>query len=263
DLVVGTRVVATAVGVWKTLGTASTATRAGEIRILSAAALREIVVELGEQYARQTGVKLMPEFTRSPLVRNRIRAGEAFDIAMTTRSRIDELAEESKVAADSAFALARSGIGVAVKAGRPKPDIGSVEAFARALRAADSIACADPAFGTASGLYLAELFVRLDLATELKAKIRLVGAEGGEAVVVCAAVASGEAELGLQQIAEIVAVPGVDLVGPLPDEIQHTTIFSAALAAAAPQPDLARNFLTFLRSPAAKAVVAAHGMEPN
>ena len=105
--------------------------------------------------------------------------------------------------------------------------------------------------------------MRLGLAAELKAKIRLVGAEGGEAVVVCAAVASGEAELGLQQIAEIVAVPGVDLVGPLPDEIQHTTIFSAALAAAAPQPDLARNFLTFLRSPAAKAVVAAHGMEPN
>jgi molybdate transport system substrate-binding protein len=263
DLVVGTRVVATAVGVWKTLGTASASTRAGEILILSAAALREIVVELGEQYARQTGVKLVPEFTRSPLVRNRIRAGEAFDIAMTTRSRIDELAKENKVAADSAIALARSGIGVAVKAGRPKPDIGSVQAFARALRAADSIACADPAFGTASGLYLAELFVRLGLATELKAKIRLVGAEGGEAVVVCAAVASGEAELGLQQIAEIVAVPGVDLVGPLPDEIQHTTIFSAALAAAAPQPDLARDFLTFLMSPAAKAVVAAHGMEPN
>lgn len=97
----------------------------------------------------------------------------------------------------------------------------------------------------------------------MKAKTRLVGAEGGKPVVVCAAVANGEAELGLQQIAEIVAVSGVDLVGPLPDEIQHTTVFSTAVASAAPRPDLARAFVMFLTSPAAKAVIAAHGMEPN
>ncbi len=236
---------------------------AGQIRILSAAALREIVVEFGDKYERVTGATLVPEFTRSPLVRDRIRAGEAFDVVITTQSRIEQLVSENKAAADTAIALARSRIGVAVKTGQPKPDIGSVDAFVRALRAAASIACADPAFGTASGLYLAELFSRLGLAAELKAKTRLVGAEGGKPVVVCAAVANGEAELGLQQIAEIVAVSGVDLVGPLPDEIQHTTVFSTAVASAAPRPDLARAFVMFLTSPAAKAVIAAHGMEPN
>jgi len=235
--------------------------RAGKIRILSAAAMREIVVELGEKYAR-SGIRLAPEFTRSPLVRDRIRAGEPFDLAVTTQARIAELANENKVVAETAIILGRSRIGVAVKAGRPKPDIGSVAAFKHALQTARSIACADPTFGTASGLYLADLFERLGLAAELKAKMHLVGAEGGEAVVVCAAVASGEAELGLQQIAEIVAVPGVDLVGPLPAEIQHTTVFSAAVPSAAPRPDSAREFVKFLASPMARAVVAAHGMEP-
>ena len=237
--------------------------RVDEIRILSAAALREIVVELSEQYARQTGTRFAPEFTRSPLVRDRIRAGEPFDIAVTTRARIEELAGENKVAAETAVTLARSNIGVAVKAGCPKPDIGSVDAFIHSLRAAGSIACADPAFGTASGLYLTELFERLGLAAELKAKMHFVGAKGGEAVVVCAAVANGEAELGLQQIAEIVAVPGVDLVGPLPSAVQHTTIFSAAIVSAAPRPNPARDFLAFLASSAAKTVIAAHGMTPN
>lgn len=241
---------------------ATSPARTGEIRILSAAALREIVLEFAESYADRTGVRLVPEFTRSPLVRDRIRAGEVFDIAITTQSRVGELAKENKLAADTAIALARSGIGVAVKTGHPKPDIRSVGAFVQALRAAELIACADPAFGTASGLYLADLFARLGLTAELKTKMHFVGAEGGEAVVVCAAVASGEADLGLQQVAEIVAVPGVDLVGPLPPELQHTTVFSAAVVATAPRPDLARGFITFLASPAAKAVVAAHGMEP-
>lgn len=223
--------------------------------------MREIVVELRGCYA-STGINLVPEFTRSPLVRDRIRAGEPFDIAVTTQARIDELAQENKVVAETAIALARSHIGVAVKAGRPKPDIGSVMAFRHALQTARSIACADPAFGTASGLYLEELFARLGLASELKGKLCLVGAKGDEAVVVCAAVANGEAEIGLQQIAEIVSVPGVDLVGPLPAEIQHMTVFSAAIPSAALHPNAAHDFVRFLASPTAKAIVAAHGMEP-
>jgi molybdate transport system substrate-binding protein len=233
---------------------------AGELRVLSAAALREIVLDLGDKYARLTGTRLVPEFTRSPLVRDRIRAGEVFDIVITTQSRIEELAGENKVAADTAIALARSGIGIAVKTGQPKPDIGSVGSFVDALRAARSIARADPAFGTASGLYLADLFGRLGLAAELKPKIRLIGTQGGRPVVVCAAVADGKAELGLQQISEIMSVPGVDLVGPLPAEIQHMTVFGAAVVSASPCPDLARHFIPFLTSPAAKAAITAHGM---
>lgn len=242
---------------------ASTFFAAGEIRVLSAGALREIVLELGNDYARRTGIKLLAEFTRSPLVRDRVRAGEATDVVVTTQSRIEELARENKVVAETAAVIARSGIGVAVKAGRPKPDIGSLEAFIRALRAAESIACADPAFGTASGLYMAALFDRLGLTGELTPKLRLIGSVGGNPVVVCAAVANGEAELGIQQIAEIVPVPGVDLVGLLPPEIQHTTVFSVAVASAAPRSNIAHDFIHFITSPAAQAVIAAHGMEPD
>jgi molybdate transport system substrate-binding protein len=235
---------------------------AAEIRVLSAGAMAEIVEELGRPFERASGVKIVAEFTRSPLVRDRIRAGAVFDVVLTTRSRIDELARESKVSADSAMTLARSGIGVAVRAGQGKPDIGTVEAFIAALRGARSIACADPAFGTASGLYLQELFERLGLAAELKSKLRLVGTVGGKPVVVCAAVADGSAELGIQQIAEIVAVPGVELVGPLPAEIQHITEFAAVVASSAENAGAARAFVKFLASDEAKGVIAAHGMQP-
>ncbi len=235
---------------------------AGVVRILSAGAMREIVCGLGEAYERRTRVKISGEFTRSPLVRDRIAAGESFDVVVTTQSRLEELAAAGKVVPGTIAALARSGIGVAVQAGRHKPDISTVDAFIKTLRETRSIACADPAFGTASGLYLARLFDRLGLTAELRPKLQLVGTTGGRLIVVCEAVAKGVAELGIQQIAEIVAVPGVDLVGPLPPEIQHTTIFGAAVAATAQHGDLARDFVAFLTSDAAKPGVRVHGMEP-
>ena len=199
---------------------------------------------------------------RGPLVRDRIRAGEPFDLVITTQSRVEELAGANRVVADTVAIIARSLIGVGVRAGRHKPNIASVEAFIGTLSAAKSIACADPVFGTASGLYLVDLFDRLGLTAELKPKMRFISAAGGAPVVVCAAVAEGRAELGIQQIAEIVSVPGVDLVGPLPREIQHVTVFAVAVASAAPNQSLARDFLTFFRSATARTITAAHGMEP-
>jgi molybdate transport system substrate-binding protein len=233
-----------------------------ELRILSPGAMREIVCDLSAAYERETGVKISSEFTRAPLVRDRISAGESFDIVVTTQSRIEELAAARKVVADTVATIAQSGIGIAVSAGQPKPDISSVDAFIRTLRNANSIACADSAFGTASGLYLVRLFDRLGLAAELASKIRLIGTVAGKPIVVCAPVANGEAEIGIQQIAEIVAVPGVDLVGPLPAEIQHTTAFSVAVAATAQDQDLARDYVAFLTSEAAEPVIRAHGMQP-
>ncbi|MGE0034556.1 MAG: molybdate ABC transporter substrate-binding protein [Xanthobacteraceae bacterium] len=233
-----------------------------EIRVLSAGAMGEIVDALGEAYTLTTGIEVSAEFSRSPLVRDRIRAGEPFDVAVTTQSRIDELARAGKVVAETAATVARSLIGVAVQAGNPRPDIASVASFVSTLRAARSIACADPAFGTASGLYLKDLFDRLGLTAELQPKLRLVGASGGEPLVVCAAVADGRAELGIQQIAEIVPIPGVDLVGPIPQEIQHTTAFAVAVVSAAPNPHAARAFVASFASPAARVIIRAHGMEP-
>lgn len=235
---------------------------AGRIHVLSAGAMGEIVGALADAYTRSTGIKVSAEFSRSPLVRDRIRAGEPFDVAITTQSRIEELARAGKVRAETAATVARSLIGVAVRTGNPRPDIGSLESFVGTLRAASSIACADPAFGTASGLYLKELFDRLGLRSELEPKLRLIGAAGGEPLVVCAAVADGRADIGIQQIAEIVPVPGVDLVGPIPREIQHATEFAVAVVSAAPNPDKARAFVASFASPAAGDIIRAHGMEP-
>jgi molybdate transport system substrate-binding protein len=230
------------------------------LAVLCAGACREILNELGAAYAARYRVPVRAEFATSAAIGARIGRGEIFDLVITTQAVIAELERANEVIAVTA--LARSRIGVAVAAGRPKPDIGSVAAFVAALRGARSIACADPALRTPSGLFLAGLFERLGLATELKPRLRLIGAVAGAPVVVCEAVARGEAELGLQQISEIVAVSGVDLVGPLPTEIQETTEFSVALAVRAPQPALARKFAAFLISATAKKVIAAHGMEP-
>jgi molybdate transport system substrate-binding protein len=234
---------------------------ASAISVLCAGAMGEIVRELGDAFARVTGIKISADYTRSGLVKDRVRDGSAVDLAITTQAAIDELARGQFILPESAAVIARSGIGIAIRRGQPKPDIGSVEAFKRELRSAKSIAYADPATGSPSANYLVGLFDRLGLTAELKPKTRLVGASGGHAVVVCDIVARGEAEIGLQQIAEIVPVAGVDLVGPLPPEIQHMTVFSAAVASTARKPDLARRFLSFMRSDAAKSVIAANGME--
>jgi molybdate transport system substrate-binding protein len=233
-----------------------------ELTVLCGGALREILHDLSETYCRLHGTKVVTEFATSAAIRDRAAHGEAFDIVITTQPAIEHLSAGKKVIAGSAVLLARSAIGVAVRAGRRKPDISSSAVFVAALRSARSIARADPALGTPSGLYLAALFERLGLTAELQPKTRLVGAIGGAPVVVCEAVAKGEVELGLQQISEIVAVPGVDLVGPLPPEIQHMTVFAAAVTALARNPQLARDFVVFLASEAAKPVIAAHGMEP-
>jgi molybdate transport system substrate-binding protein len=224
--------------------------------------MAEIIRELGRIYKEKAGLKVSAEFTRSPLVRDRVLADESFDVVITTQSHIDELVSAGKVAPDTGTAVARSQIGVAVGVGCHKPDISTVDAFIRALREANSIACADPAFGTPSGLYLERLFDRLGLAAELKPKIRFAGTTGGKPIMVCEAVANGQAELGIQQIAEIISVSGVDLVGPLPAELQHTTVFGVAVASIARNQTVARQFVVFLTSEAAKPIICAHGMQP-
>jgi molybdate transport system substrate-binding protein len=241
---------------------ASSSGEANAIKVLCAGAMSEIIRQLAAEFERTTDVGISADFTRSGLVKDRVLAGEAVDVAITTQAAIEDLLARKEVVLDSVAIVARSGIGVAVQAGRPKPEIGSTESFGRALRDAKSIAYADPATGSPSANYLVGLLDRLGMAVELKPKTHLVGAAGGHAVVVCDVVAEGKAELGIQQIAEIVAVAGVDFVGPLPPELQHMTVFSAAVAARARHAGSAREFVRFITAAAARPVLAAHGMEP-
>ncbi len=233
------------------------------IEVACAGALHTIIPALARAFEQSAGHKIAVKFDRSGVVKARVLDGDVVDVAITTRAAIDELARRRKVAPDSIANVASSRIGVAVRTGAPKPEIGSVAAFRRALLDAKSIACADPATGSPSGNHFFALLRRLGIAAAIAPKLRLVGAgEKSSVVVVCAAVASGQAEIGIQQIAEILSVPGVDLAGPLPDELQAITIFAAAVPASAREPALARAFIAFIASEAAALEITAAGMAP-
>jgi molybdate transport system substrate-binding protein len=232
----------------------------GNIKVACASALRRIITELARAFEQASGNRVSVKFDRSGVVKTRVLNGEIMDVVITTKVAIDELARHHKVAPDSIVNVAYSRIGVAVRTGAAKPDIGSVESFKRTLLNAKSIACADPATGSPSGNYFLSLLHRLGIAAEIEPKLRLVGTLGSSVVVVCEAVANGEAEIGIQQIAEILPVAGVDLAGPLPDELQQVTTFSAA-ASGAREPELTRRFIAFISSEAAAPVVVASGME--
>jgi molybdate transport system substrate-binding protein len=214
---------------------------------------------LAPAFERTTGNTLItnwgPSMGNTPdAVPARIQRGERIDVVIMVGAALGDLIKGGKVIADSRVDLARSGIGVAVRAGAPRPDIGSVDALRRALLAAQSIAYSD----SASGVYIStELFKRLGIADQLAGKSRMIPAEPVGKVV-----ARGEAEIGFQQVSELKPVPGIDLVGPLPSEVQKYTIFSAGIVVGTREPDAAKALIAFLASPDAATAIAESGMEP-
>jgi molybdate transport system substrate-binding protein len=236
-------------------GCASNARDAGEVELLSSTGMRSVLLELIPQFERASGHKVAASFDTANLLAARIKAGERADLAILTRPAIDELAKLGKLDPASRADLARSGMGVSVRAGAPKPDIGSVEAFKRALLDAKSITYT--ATG-ASGIYFAGLIERLGIAGPVKAKAKTpAGGAVGELV------ARGEAELAVQQIPELMAVAGTTFVGPLPPEIQSFTVFTAGVFSEARHAAAARVLVEFLSTPAAARAMQKKGMEPG
>ena len=229
---------------------------AAEVKILTAGAMKAVVLELVPQFEKETGHKAVVDNDTAGGLAKRIEGGEAFDAVVVTPGVIDDLGKKGKVVAATRANVARVGVGVVVKEGAPLPDIGTVDAFKRALLAAKSVAYIDPASGGSSGIYLTGLFDRLGIAAEIKPKAKLK--KGG---YVAELIANGEDELGLHQISEILPVRGVKLVGPLPAEIQNYTTYAAAVGADARQPDAARALIKLLTGPAAESVLKARGME--
>jgi molybdate transport system substrate-binding protein len=232
------------------------------LRLLCAGAMHPIIDALADELERIAARPVSARFANSGGVKTRVLAGEQVDVVITTAAAMDELAKHEKILRLGAAPLARSAIGVAVRAGAARPDIGSVESFRRALRDARSIAIADPVTGSPSGNHLVAVLARLGMTAELAHKIRWVGGGAGGVVVVGEVVAKGEAEIGLQQIAEILGVPGLDLVGALPDELQHVTVFCAAVAATSRDAAAACRVVEHLASHQAAAIIRAKGMEP-
>lgn len=230
---------------------------AAEIKVLSAGAFKQVVLALVPAFEKQTGHKVTVDNGTAGQLKKRIEDGEAFDVAVITPAVVDDLIGKGKIAAGSRVNLASVGVGVVVKEGAAKPDVSTVETFKQALLAAKSVAYIDPASGGSSGIYIDKLLVKLGIADQIRPKAKLK--KGGH---VADLIVSGEAELGLHQISEIVPVKGAVLVGPLPKEIQNTTTYAAGLSASAKDSEAAKALIGMLSGPAAATMLKSKGMEP-
>jgi arylsulfatase A len=234
------------------------AAHAGDVKVMTSGAFTAPYLQLSPQFERDAKEKVVTLTTTMGVgadsIPNRIARGEAVDVIIVAAASLDELIRDGRVVAGSKVDLARSDVGMAVRAGAPKPDISTVDGLRRTLLAAKSIAYS----ASVSGNYLVtELVQRLGIADQVLPKARRIERERVGAVV-----ARGEAEIGFQQISELLPVPGIDYVGPLPSEVQLTTVFSAGVAVKAENPAAAKAFIQFLASPGSADAITKSGLQP-
>jgi molybdate transport system substrate-binding protein len=230
-------------------------TQAADINVLASNALKEAYLELVPGFEKATEHKVATTWAGTNDIKKRMAAGETYDLVIMAGPALDELIKQGKIVPGSRVDLAKSGVGVAVRAGAPKPDISSGDALKRALLAAKSIAYSSGP----SGVYMEGLFRRLGIADEIKPKLKQTqpGNPVGEVI------ARGEAEIGFQQVSELLPIAGLDYIGPLPPDIQHITVFSGGIHTGAKQPDAAKALVKFITAPAAVPVIKKKGMEPG
>jgi molybdate transport system substrate-binding protein len=235
-----------------------------EIKVLCSGAMRGVLQKLAPDFEKSSGHKLVIEYATAGKVEEKVAADEAIDVAILTKPRAEKLVRAAKLVGGTTTVLARVPIGLAVKKGAAHPDISSVEAFKRTLLNAKSIAYVDPASGGTSGIFLAQALEKLGIAAELKSKIRLVSPAGQSSPRVGEVVQRGEAEIGIQPISELMEVPGIDVVGPLPADLQSPDLaYMAGSPTLSEQPLPAKALIDFLAAPSAAPVYKANGMEPG
>ncbi len=229
---------------------------AADLKVLASNGVRGTLEELAPTFERATGDKLTIIFGLAAVLKRQIEAGEAFDLAILTSAGIEDLASQGKLDAASRASIARSGVGIGVRAGAPKPDLSTAEALKRALLSAQSITWASEG---ASGIYMASVVRKMGIAEQLQPKLKLAatGAQVGEWI------AKGEVELGALLVNELLAVKGVEVAGPLPAEVQNYTIFHGGVSAASKNAAAAKALIRFLTTPAAAAVFRSKGQEPG
>jgi molybdate transport system substrate-binding protein len=232
------------------LGTA----QAAELTVLTSQGVVSAVRDLAPAFEKASGHKVMVSFEAGPSLMNKVNANAPADLVTHYPSAVDDLIKQGKVLAGTRTDFARGGVGLAVKSGAPKPDIGTPEAFKRAMLAAKSVAYSRAG---ASGLYMAKLMERLGIADAMRPKTRLV-----DGVPVAEIVAKGEAELGMQQINVLLPIAGVDYVGPLPGDLQDYVEFAAGVLTVSKEPEAAKAFTRFISSVEAVPLIKKSGMEP-
>jgi molybdate transport system substrate-binding protein len=234
--------------------TGAGAASADELKVLSSNGTSAIVRAIGAEFGRRTGHTVITKIDVAVLLQKDIEAGEAFDLAILTRAVVDELAQKGAIDAGTRTDVARSGIGVAARAGAKKPNIGTVDAFRRTFLDTRSVAYTTVG---GSGIHFVKMLERLGIADAVRAKAKTQpGGTVGELV------ARGEAELAVQQVSELLPVEGIELVGPFPPELQLITLFTGGVSVHARHPDAAQALLRFFAAPVALDVIRAKGMEP-
>ena len=235
------------------------AASAAEIRVMISGGLTAAYKVLVPEFERATGHQVLTAYgpsmgTTANAIPVRLERGEPADVLIMVGYALGDLVKQGKVVADSRVDLVKSPIGIAVKSGAPKPDIGSADAVKQMLLAAKTVAYSD----SASGVYVStEMFQKLGIADEMKDKARKI-----PATPVGEIVAHGDAEIGFQQISELKPIAGIDIVGPLPEALQKITVFSAGIASVSREPDAGKALIKFLVSPAARAEIVKSGMDP-
>jgi len=232
---------------------------AAEIKVLCAIALQQLMENLGPKFEAATGHGITMTIAPLGQALKRLQEGETYDLAILPQRGIDELAKEGKVVANTATVVAITRIGVAVRKDAPKPDISSLEAFKRSMLAAKSITHGNPAYGGISGIHVTKVLERLGIAEQMKAKTILLDRAGLTGVLV----ANGDAEIVVQPMQELVVVAGIDIVGPLPDELQDVVAYPAAIMTTAKEVVPLDELVNFLRTPDSTEVIKAMGMQPG
>jgi molybdate transport system substrate-binding protein len=229
---------------------------AADLKVLTTPALVDVWNELKPKF-EATGHKLDLVYAPGAAIAKRVAEGETADVLFSTVAGIENLTKDGKVIAGTGTPIASSGMGVAVLKGAPKPDISTPEKFKQALLNAKAVAYTDPAGGGASGVAFAKVLDRLGIAGEINAKAKL-----GRGVPSASFVVKGEADLAVQQLPELMGVQGVEIVGPLPGDLQSVTYFAAGVHAGSANPDAGRALIKFMQTPEAIAVIKAKGLEP-
>jgi molybdate transport system substrate-binding protein len=228
---------------------------APDIKVISTQAPKEAYTELVAQFEAATGHTVATSFTGTLNVAKRLADGERCDTVIMSSSAMDEQIGKGRIVSGSKVRFVSSGIGIAVRKGAPKPDIGTAEALKKTLLAAKSIGISTGP----SGVYLIEMFRKMGIADAIKDKLR----QTPSGVFVGTLIAGGEAEIGFQQVSELVHHPGIDFVGPLPAEVQNVTTFCAAIHSGAAQPATAAALIGHITAPAAAPIIRKHGLEPG
>ncbi len=233
--------------------------KAAEIKLLCAIALQQLMEDLGPKFEGATKHKLTTTIAPLGQALKRLQDGEAYDVLILPQRGIEGLAKDGKVVASTATSVVVTRIGVAVRKGAPAPDISTSEAFKRSMLAAKSITPGNPATGGISGVHVVKVLERLGIAEQMKAKTVLLDKAGLAGVLV----ADGKAEIVIQPIQELVVVPGIEVIGPLPDELQDTVTYQAVIMPNAKEHEPLNALISYLRTPDATAVIKAMGMEPG